>query len=438
MTERLIALANGRLLGEIRRDAKGRLSFEYDAAWSQDDAAYPLSLSMPLAVPDHDHDKIEPWLWGLLPDNENVLARWARRFQVSARSAFSLLRATGEDCPGAVQLVRPERASRLLASRPGGVWESRLVSESREVVWLTTADVEVRLSTLRHDNSAWRLEEDVGQFSLAGAQSKTALLLEDGRWGIPHGVTPTTHILKPPIPGFPGHCENEHLCLALAGALGIPAARSLVSCFGQETAIVVERYDRIAAAGRLVRLHQEDLCQALARSPLNKYESEGGPGCRNIASAIQSHCSRPGEDLRTFVRAVALNWVIGGTDAHARNFSLLIGAGGSARLAPLYDLASALPYPGHYAPKLKLAMKIGGESRLGYVQVRHWERFAREARLPPDEVLEMCESLAAEIPDRFGEVVANARSEGLDHRIVERLKEGITSRARTCLASLRR
>ena len=120
---------------------------------------------------------------------------------------------------------------------------------------------EVRLSTLRHDNSAWRLEEDVGQFSLAGTQSKTALLLEDGRWGIPHGVTPTTHILKPPIPGFPGHCENEHLCLALAGALGIPAARSLVSCFGQETAIVVERYDRIAAAGRLARLHQEDLCR---------------------------------------------------------------------------------------------------------------------------------------------------------------------------------
>ena len=368
MTERLIALANGRLLGEIRRDARGRLSFEYDAAWSQDDAAYPLSLSMPLAVPDHDHDKIEPWLWGLLPDNENVLGRWARRFQVSGRSAFSLLRATGEDCPGAVQLVRPERASRLLASRPGGVWESRLVSESREVVWLTTADVEVRLSTLRHDNSAWRLEEDVGQFSLAGAQSKTALLLEDGRWGIPHGVTPTTHILKPPIPGFPGHCENEHLCLALAGALGIPAARSLVSCFGQETAIVVERYDRIAAAGRLVRLHQEDLCQALARSPLNKYESEGGPGCRNIASAIQSHCSRPGEDLRTFVR----------------------------------------------------------------------ERFAAEVGLPTDEVLGICESVAAETPDRFTDVVASARSEGLDHPIVERLKEGITSRARTCLASLRR
>ena len=438
MNEYLIALAGGRKVGEIGRDARGRLSFEYDDAWSLEDAAFPLSLSMPLTVRDHGHDRIEPWLWGLLPDNENVLTRWARQFQVSARSAFSLLKATGEDCPGAVQFVRPDRVTELLASRTVGVSASDAVPESREVAWLTTAEVEARLRTLRHDNSAWRLAEDVGQFSLAGAQSKTALLLEDGRWGVPHGATPTTHILKPPIPGFAGHCENEHLCLQLADALGIPAAYSRVNSFGQEAAIVVERYDRIAVAGRLVRLHQEDLCQALARSPLNKYESDGGPGCRDIASAIQSHSTRPGEDVRTFVEAIALNWVIGGTDAHARNFSLLIGTGGNARLAPLYDLASALPYPGHYAPRLKLAMKIGGESRLGYIQVRHWERFAAQVGLPPDEVLGICKSVAAETPDRFADVVAAARSEGLDHPIVERLKENIASHASACLDRLQR
>lgn len=426
MTDRLVALANGRVMGAVHRDARGQLAFEYDEGWSRNDAAYPLSLSMPLTVPNHGHDQIEPWLWGLLPDNENVLTRWARTFHVSARNAFSLLRATGEDCPGAVQLVRPERVDRVMA--PAG----------RQVVWLTAAEVEARLRTLRMDDSAWRLDGDEGQFSLAGAQSKTALLQEDGRWGIPQGATPTTHILKPPIPGFPGHCENEHLCLALAEALGIPTARSLVGRFGQETAIVVERYDRIRAAGRLVRLHQEDLCQTLARSPFNKYQSDGGPGCRDIAGAIQSHCGRPGEDLRTFVKAIAVNWVIGGTDAHARNFSLLIGAGGNARLAPLYDLASALPYPGHYAPRLKLAMKIGGESRLGYIQVRHWARFAAEVGLPPEEVLGICESVAAETPDRFADVVAAALSEGLDHPIIERLKREVTSHASACLASLQR
>lgn len=438
MNERLIALADGRKLGEIGRHARGRLSFEYDEAWSRDDAAFPLSLSMPLTVRNHGHDWIEPWLWGLLPDNENVLARWARQFQVSARNAFSLLKATGEDCPGAVQFVRPERVSKLLASRPVGVSASDAVSEPREVAWLTTAEVEARLRTLRRDNSAWRLDGDVGQFSLAGAQAKTALLLADGRWGVPQGATPTTHILKPPIPGFSGHCENEHLCLQLADALDIPAARASVNSFGRETAIVVERYDRIAVAGRLVRLHQEDLCQALARSPFNKYESDGGPECRDIAGAVQSYCTRPGEDLRTFVKTIALNWVIGGTDAHARNYSLLIGTGGNVRLAPLYDLASALPYPGHYAPRLKLAMKIGGESRLGYVRVRHWERFAAQVGLPPDEVLGICESLAAETPDRFADVVAAARSEGLDHPIVDRLAEAVPGQATACLANLRR
>lgn len=425
MSDRLIVLASGRVMGEVERDARGRLDFVYDARWQQRKYAYPLSLSMPLGVAQHGHDRIERWLWGLLPDNANVLERWGRRFQASARNAFSLLRATGEDCPGAIQLVRPERVDRLMV--PAG----------RQVAWLTTAEVEARLRTLRMDDSAWRLDDDEGQFSLAGAQSKTALFLEDGRWGIPLGATPTSHILKPPIRGFPGHCENEHLCLQLARSLGIPAARSMVSRFGQETAIVVERHDRIATAGYLMRLHQEDLCQALAHSPFNKYESHGGPGCRDIAGAIRSHCTRPGEDLRTFVKAIALNWIIGGTDAHARNFSLLIGAGGEARLAPLYDLASALPYPGHYAPRLKLAMKIGGESRLGYVRIRHWERFAGEVGLPPDEVLEICDSVASETPDRFAALVTAAQAEGLDHPIAVRLKEEVASHARACRERLR-
>ncbi len=426
MNERLIALADGRKLGEIERDARGRLSFQYDDSWSQEEAAFPLSLSMPMTVRSHGHDSIEPWLWGLLPDNENVLARWGRRFQVSARSAFSLLRGTGEDCAGAVQLVRPERVDHLRASAD---WE---------VAWLTSTEVAARLRTLWRDDSAWRLDGDEGQFSLAGAQAKTALLLDGDRWGIPQGATPTTHILKPPIRRFPGHCENEHLCLQLARALRIPAARSQVSRFGGVTAIVVERYDRIAIGGRLARVHQEDLCQVLGVFPARKYEGEGGPGCRDIAQAIRTHSRCPGEDLRSFAKAMVFNWVIGGTDAHAKNFSFLIAVRGRAALAPLYDVASTLPYPGRYAPRRKLAMKVGGESRLGYIQVRHWERFAAHVGLPPEEVLGICESVAAETPDRFADLVAAARSEELDHPVIERLEEGITKHASACLDRLRR
>ena len=425
MTEHLIAVANGEVMGSLSRRKHERLTFSYDEAWRRASGAYPLSLSMPLAGAEYGHDGIEPWLWGLLPDNENVLARWARRFHVSARSAFSLLRATGEDCPGGVQFEPPDRVERLL----GG--------QDPEVDWLTEEQVGARLRALNEDGSAWRLPGDAGRFSLAGAQAKTALYFADHRWGVPRGRTPTTHILKPPIPGFPGHCENEHLCLTLARALGVAAARSRVRRFGEQTALVVERYDRVGTADGLMRVHQEDLCQALGLPPTAKYESDGGPGCGRMAEVIRTHSSRPGHDLRTFVRAIALNWVIGGTDAHAKNFSLLIGGGGRASLAPLYDVASLLPYPGHYEPRLKLATKIGGEARLGYIRTRHWTRFAKDVGLPAVEVHALCEAVAVDVSERLHKIVAATRAEGLDDAILDRLEERIGTRAMACQATLR-
>ena len=425
MTERLIAVANGNVMGYLTRHERVRLIFSYDEAWRRASGAYPISLSMPLVGAEYGHAVIEPWLWGLLPDNENVLARWARRFQVSARSAFSLLRATGEDCPGGVQFAPPDRVDRLLGAR------------TPDVDWLTEEQVGARLRVLNEDGSAWRLPGDAGRFSLAGAQAKTALYFGEGRWGVPRGPTPTTHILKPPIPGFPGHCANEHLCLTLARALGVPAARSRVRWFGEETVLVVERYDRVSTADGLTRVHQEDLCQALGLPPTAKYESDGGPGCGRMAHAIRTCSSRPGRDLRTFVRALALNWTIGGTDAHAKNFSLLIGAGGGASLAPLYDVASLLPYPGHYEPRLRLATRIGGEARLGYIQVRHWTRFSAEVGLPAAEVRALCETVAVDVADRLPGIVSAARAQGLEDAILGQLEERIGARAAACQATMR-
>jgi len=96
------------------------LRLRYDDDWRTAREAFPLSLSMPLVVAEHGHEPIEAFLWGLLPDNELVLDRWARRFQVSARNAFALISHVGEDCAGAVQFVRPERLSQLLTPRAPG------------------------------------------------------------------------------------------------------------------------------------------------------------------------------------------------------------------------------------------------------------------------------------------------------------------------------
>ncbi|MEG9862839.1 MAG: type II toxin-antitoxin system HipA family toxin [Parvularculales bacterium] len=419
MTKVLVVIADHQIMGEIQCDQRGRLTLVYNDHWRSMDAAYPLSLSMPLVVAEHKHVKIEPWLWGLLPDNEAVLTRWGQRFHVSPRNAFALLGAVGEDCAGAVQLVRPDRVDEILRD------------DSQQVEWLTEADIAERLRTLGKDQAAWRAARDTGQFSLAGAQPKTALLYDGQRWGVPYGPTPTTHILKPPIDGFDGHAENEHLCLTLARILELPAAASEVLKFEDEVAIVVERYDRDRSINTIRRLHQEDLCQVLGLPPTKKYQNEGGPGCAEISEAIRMHSGKPDEDVWTFARAIMLNWIIGGTDAHSKNYSMLIGAGGRARLAPLYDVASILPYDSN-PRKLKMANKIGGKYRLEDVYVRHWAKFASEVRLSPAEVLDMGISMANTIPTAFAQAATEAKTSGLDHSIITRMANALNNRSEQC------
>ena len=419
MTDVLIVLADGRVMGEIRRSRAGRLTFVYDDDWRASSNAYPLSLSMPLVIAEHEHRRIEPWLWGLLPDNEAILARWAQRFQVSPRNAFELLGAVGEDCAGAIQLVPPERVPPLMQADQGSV------------AWLSSIDIAERLALLRKDQSAWRVARDTGQFSLAGAQPKTALLFDGTRWGVPSGRMATTHILKPPIDAFDGHAENEHLCLALSRALGFPAARSRVMRFDDEVAIVVERYDRLRDPGGIRRLHQEDLCQALGLPPTKKYQNEGGPTVGELLEVVRTHSGVPQEDEWTYARALMFNWLIGGTDAHAKNFSMLIGAGGRARLAPLYDVASTLVYD--FDPlKLKLANKIGGTYLIDDIGPRQWEKFAVETRLPKQDVLAAARDLAGTLPAALHAVADQARSEGLDHPVIPRVVEILGSRAERC------
>jgi serine/threonine-protein kinase HipA len=483
----LVALLEGREVGVVRQ-ASGRLSFRYEDSWRAAPGAYPLSLSLPLAARDHGHAAINAFLWGLLPDNELILDRWAKRFHVSARNPFALIGKVGEDCAGAVQFVTPDRLDSIQ-----GQGDS-------DIAWLTEAEVAHRLRGLQADVAAWRLPRDTGQFSLTGAQPKTALYFDGQRWGIPSGRTPTTHILKPPTGDLDGHVENEHLCLALARALGLPAARSEVRRFEGVSAIVVERYDRVripelavataaraaakaaeaamhaasesqegaalaaqaaaeaaeAAASaenlhafadttKVYRVHQEDFCQALGRLPSAKYQSESGLGPSEIVSLLRAAAfggeadrktggrSAAAADVATFVDALIFNWLIGGTDAHAKNYSVLIGAGGLVRLAPLYDVASILAYPDIDPQKAKLAMKIGGEYRLRQIGLPEWRKLAAELRLDAGEVIERIRTTAGILPDCLATEIAHARETGLGHPVLSRLANALTARAKECL-----
>ena len=423
MNPELVAVLNAREIGRVLRDSRGRLTFIYADDWRETRGAYPLSLSMPLAAAEHGHRPIEAFLWNLLPDNEAVLTRWAQRFHVSARNPFALLSHVGEDCAGAVQFVQPDRLDTVIGEGPSAV------------EWLDERGIGERLRALREDHAAWRIPRDTGQFSLAGAQPKTALFYENGRWGVPSGRTPTTHILKPPTGEFDGHAENEHLCMRLASALGLITAHSEVKRFEDQVAIVIERYDRERTESGIVRVHQEDFCQALAIHPARKYENEGGPNVRMAVELLRTFSGRAQEDVQRFVDALAFNWLIVGTDAHAKNYSLLIGAEGRARLAPLYDIASILPYD-FDMQKLRLAMKVGGTYRLRDVGARQWRKLAADLRLNADALLQRIRELAVRLPDNLADIRQAAEREGLDHPLMKRLSDALQHRAGRCIQAI--
>jgi serine/threonine-protein kinase HipA len=362
------------------------------------------------------------FLWGLLPDNEQVLDRWGRTYQVSPRNPFALLRHVGEDCAGAAQFVVPQRLPALQAGKG-------------DVRWLTESEVAERLRVLRRDPAAWHVH-NTGQFSLAGAQAKTALYRDPatGQWGEPSGAVATTHIVKPAVAGLDDHDLIEHLCLAAAKHVGLPAASSSIASFGAERAVVVERYDRRSTASGAVRIHQEDLCQALGVPPTTKYQNEGGPTPEQIVELLRTATTSAAvatDSVNRFVDALAFNWLIGGTDAHAKNYSLLL-AGAQVRLAPLYDLASALVYDDLYLPRLRMAMKIGGEYGVTAVCGRHWRRFADAVGLDPDGVVDRIAKLAARTPDAFAMAVEAPDVRELESPLAGRMADRIASAVADC------
>ena len=425
MNRELRVLLDGRPVGTLARLVSGRLRFEYDDAYQGEPDPTPLSVSMPVQERSHGHATVSPWLWGLLPDDTDVVRRWAREFGVSSDNPFSLLGTPiGEDCAGGVQFVPPGRIGSLL-EEPGSI------------EWLTAGDVEVRLRQLRADATAWlgdgRTERSpavLGRFSLAGRQRKTALLLDGDRWGVPAGRIPTTHILKPPIEGFRDQELNEHLCLDAAARAGLIAARSRVVQFGSESAVVITRYDRRRISGQVMRVHQEDLCQALGVAPDRKYQSEGGPGPAEICRLLRAVMPEAAAvaSVRRFADALIWNWIIAGSDAHAKNYSLLL-AGRQVRLAPLYDITSALPYENER--HVRLAMKVGDSyDMVGYRNP--WPRTASSLGLDEAWLTARVSDLCQRAPAAFAEAAEEQAIVDLGRPSTQRLVNLVARRAARC------
>jgi serine/threonine-protein kinase HipA len=241
----------------------------------------------------------------------------------------------------------------------------------------------------------------VARLSLAGAQDKAAVTLVGEDIALP-GSEPSTHILKTPIARFEGTVANELLVMRTAARLGLRVAevqRRVV--LGREL-LLVTRFDRELRDGRVVRLHQEDTCQALGRPTRVKYQAEGGPALPELFELLTRHAARPAIDRLTLLRATIFNVLIGNADAHAKNFGLLHVPRGVA-LAPLYDLLSTLVYP-DLSPRY--AMKIGSKATFEDIHPRHWDTFADASRLAKPQVRRALADAAAELPRALAAEIA--------------------------------
>ncbi len=426
-SKRLHVLIDGVHAGTLDRN-RSRMTLTYDDDYRHSPNATPLSTSLPLGLQVHSGEPVAAYVDGLLPDSEVVRRRWAAEFQTRDTS-FDLISCVGEDCAGAVQFIREDRLNQL---DPGGV------------EWLSHQQIGAWVRQLRIDPAGWLQDVELGQFSIAGTQSKFAILYDDGRWGRPYGAIPTTHIVKPASSNFAHHEINEHLALTVARAIGLTAARSEIIEFDGERVVVVERFDRLRLDGVVRRVHQEDMCQAAAVRPEQKYENNGGPSASIIGSLIRDRSSSADEDIAAFIDALLFNWLIANTDAHAKNYGLLL-AGSQCRLAPLYDLASALPYvatvptlrePGKLdGRRLGLAMSVAGIYRLSEIRKRDWESLFIQSGLDPSVQLSRALSLADAIAASMDDVVAPV-VDALGGPMPERFAASILSRLGLCRAVL--
>jgi serine/threonine-protein kinase HipA len=417
--------------GVLVEDRHGALSFTYNKEYSDLPDATPLSLAIPLSAERALREPLLAFLWGLLPDSPTVLDQWARQFQVSPQSVFGLLSNVGEECAGAVQFLRPER---LEQQNEGGLET------------LTEHDLGSWLRQLKADPAAWH-RAGHGQFSLAGAQAKFAVRRDGAGWSRPWGAEPTNVIVKPAAGGLSDQEINEHLCLELARAVGLTAARSRVQEFDGARAICVDRYDRIILGGELTRVHQEDLCQASSVRPVRKYQSDGGPSPSGIAQLLRENVSRSAaaEMLEAFTQALAFNWLIAGTDAHAKNYSILL-SGSDVALAPLYDITSVLPYVNReplpdrateWAPtEIRLAMAVGTQYFVQQISGSDWHDLARALAVDGEALVERINKLAEQIPEALDEITARPEILAFNSALPARFKSELARHLGLCRIAL--
>ncbi|MGU3575608.1 type II toxin-antitoxin system HipA family toxin [Brucellaceae bacterium C25G] len=378
----LHVLMNNRLVGFLNKYPNNAIEFRYDSSWLDRPNSFPVSLSLPLRDDAYKGEAVSAVFDNLLPDSPHLRRLVAEKTGARSADTYGLLQAIGRDCVGALQFIEEGTESDFTQYIEGKAVDN--------------AQIEAILNNLALAPLGLDRDRDF-RISVAGAQEKTALLRYQERWFKPFGITPTTHIFKTQIGTLPNgidltnSVENEFYCLNLFKAFGLPVANVEMQVFGTTKALVIERFDRVwrnrpSGAGqvsegdRLLRLPQEDFCQALSCPPSRKYQTDGGPGIEHVLNLLKAS-DEPHNDQKQFLISQILFWMIGATDGHAKNFSIFMLPGGGFKLTPFYDILTVLPNLAQNEidrRQMKLAMSVGQNKHYlcHEIQPRHFMQSA--------------------------------------------------------------
>ena len=417
---------NNRRVGTLNREAGGAIRFSYHEDWLSWEHALPVSLSLPLRETPYRGEPVAAVFENLLPDSDKLRRLVAEKVGARGIDAYSMLAKIGHDCVGALQFIAGEDEA---LDATGKLEGEDVDAGAIEKILKGLSQAPLGLA-----------RDDAFRISVAGAQEKTALLFHRNQWTKPHGTTPTTHIIKTQIGQLPGgidlsdSVENEYFCLKLTEAFGLPVNTATIETFGNTKALVIERFDRRwTKDGRLLRLPQEDCCQALSVPPTLKYQSDDGPGMLAVLDLLRGS-DTPMEDREIFLKAQLIFWLIGATDGHAKNFSVFLNPGGRYRMTPLYDILTAQPALSARQierKQMKMAMSVGNNRHYRFDQIhgRHFVQTATRAGLSKKRATYLIEEIATKAPEAL-ELTANVLPKGFPQAVVDIVSESAMDRLR--------
>ena len=370
-------------VGYLAYARKGRVKFRYAGEWLQK-YGKSISLRLPCSQAEFTPRESTDFFENLLPE-DRIYESLCRKYHIDEDDIFKFLSIFGRECAGALSVA-------------GSLERGYSEPPYRDIT-------ETLIAHLEEPSPQTSLIEGLeAKLSLAGAQNKLAVHLENGRFLVPNdgSPAPTTAILKSVSPWFRNLHRNEHFCMSLARAVGLKVPGTRILTLGKQEAYLIERYDRVFRDGRIVRLHQEDFCQALGYRRLNKYQGDQGPDfakCNELLMRPVFGDSLPAR--REFTRCAIFNYLIGNCDAHAKNFSILYQLDGRVVLAPFYDLVSSTIYEGL---SKHMSMFVGGTANFYHIKGEAWKRFSSDLRFRPEFIAGLMADLIEDVRRRQDDI----------------------------------